>query len=273
MGMAHNAPYDNYRRTLGITDHAIERLREQLAGDTTATAALHRSDEDLGNMIDDAVVDGLQRNDFESVSDRGQAIKLVRLEKLPTAEKPYALVKENGTKDVGRGRMEFVVVTLYSEGMMQQRKASGRWRADDAVPTPVVHQKGGKMASAVKINAIGAKLRSALDLAEMKGTPVVPVTAAPAKKAPARAPAPPAAVPAVAALKPAGPPPDALAQRLVTYQCHGAAAIETAMYQAGELRQRLAELYDDASIDTTTIRVWREVKATAKVRVEFEIEE
>lgn len=44
-------------------------------------------------------------------------------------------------------------------------------------------------------------------------------------------------------------------------------------YQAGELKQRLVELHDDASIDHTTIQIWREVKAKARVTVEYDIEE
>jgi hypothetical protein len=293
MGQAYRAPFDNYRRTLGIGDHAILRLRERL-DKSSMVNAVHRTHEDLCNEVDAACIDAIQRGDYESFADnKHQQVRVVRLQALPTTESLYAIIKKNDQRNGRYGNFEHLVLTLYTEQMVKEKKAHGKWTdpdGDSGLPVAHVRQTGVISAnrSDTKINNLGAKLQSALDLASMVGQPL-----AVGAKAPLPAPAPPprtrVANAEVAPVKPAPPVPtppppppvaNATDMRLVTYRHiegedgyqhlgHG----QQVEYQAGELRQRLAELHADKTIDHSTIRIWREVKAKARVTVEYDIED
>lgn len=294
MAMARHAPHDQYTRALGITDHAIERLRQRL--DKTSMAnTTHRSDADLGNMIDQATVDAFHRSDYENEMDDGVPLRIARMVQLPTTEPLYALVKPNNAAEAARHKsMPFVVVTLYTKLMVDKARSSGRWAWGRGEGSTVVQNPGrldAKKTSQLveKLSGFGSKLQIALELAEMKGEPIVPV--APISRndlvknthraAAASTPAPPIPAAPAPAARPQAQPVAASATEmcLVTY-CHEDeddtrfnGQMQVAEFQRIELKQRLGELHSDKRIDKSTIRVWREMKATVRVRVEVDIDE
>lgn len=236
-------PPNNYTRRTGITLHAIERLRERLNGDVKA-----RSDEDLGNLIDHAVVAGMETGGATEIIDKGVPSRLVRLEVLPSPEPLYALVRRN---DKVGYEHELVVITLLTQAMVDAAKASGRWNDEKPKSSPM-----------------GDKLKTALQLAELRGQPVVvaPATKAVKREAPKPPPQPP---PPIATLRKA---PTASSEiYLVTWRHRTGTVLHTAEYQKAEINQRVDELLDDDHVDSKSIKIWREVKT--RVRVTLEVDE
>jgi hypothetical protein len=193
----------------------------------------------------------------------------------------YAIVKPNDAPDMARHKgMPFVVVTLYTKAMLDDAHAHGRWAWAKGDSTSTHVRRPGKLDSkktaqlVQKLTGFGSKLQVAMDLAKMKGEPIVPTAAAPPVTTRPTPPMPPTAPPAPAPTTPVA---DATASRMVTYfyaiRDRHPSNISVVEYQASELKQRLRELYEDKNIDHTTIRVWREVKAKVKVTVEYDIEE
>ena len=248
----------HYERKNGVTTHAIERLRDRLNGDVKA-----RSDEDLGNLIDHAVTTGIEIKAFTDIIDEGTNSMLVKLDVLPSPEPLFALVKPN---DRASYRHKLVVITLLTQEMVDAAIASGRWGGAKGKP----HNKDEKMTS------VGAKLKGALAMAEMRGKPM-----------------------AVAAVREPEPPVKKMeaqrgnharadeqranqrdAQRktveiyLVTWKRRERddsgwlVSQQSAEYPKSEINERVSELLDDVHVDAKSIRIWREVKTRVTVEVD-----
>jgi hypothetical protein len=233
-----------YERKTGVTAHAIERLRDRLNGDVKA-----RSDEDLGNLIDHAVVTGIEINAVIEILDEGVPSKLVKLDVLPSSEPLFALVKPN---DRVNYRHKLVVITLLTQEMVAVAVASGRWGNIDL-----------KKNEEKKMTNMGSKLKGALDMAEMRGKPVAvreapePATPQPPLKKTSKAPA-------------------TAETYLVTWKRRerdysgGLLVHESAEYPKGEINQRVSELLDSTHVEAKSIRIWREVKTRVKVEVDVD---
>jgi hypothetical protein len=240
----------HYERKTGITTHAIERLRDRLNGDVKA-----RSDEDLGNLIDHAVMTGIEIGAVTPIVDEGTPSQLVKLDTLPAPEPLYALVKPNERTNY---RHKLVVITLFSQEMVDAAIAAGRWGSSTKREEPK------------KMTNMGSKLKGALEMAEMRGKPV-----------------------AIAAVREGEPPVvkradqrDAQHQRerehktveiyLVTWKRRERddsgwlVSQQSAEYPKGEINQRMSELLDDTNVEAKSIRIWREVKTRVKVEVDVD---
>jgi len=122
MAMASRAPQPIYRRQRNVVPHAVMRLRERLRTSSVA----HRPDFDLGNLLDEAVSNGIATGKVEEVSDQGESVMIIDIADSfdgDTEDGLYAVVKENTY--AGSGHQEAVITLLTDEQVSRSR--NGRW--------------------------------------------------------------------------------------------------------------------------------------------------
>lgn len=123
MGKAGRAP-DNYRRRYYVSRHAVEQLRARWE---SQQGTLHRDDADLGNLVDWAAVSAVDAGRAELVNDArsgggaGETFTLVDARE-ELADDVYLVVRPN----LGGSPPE-AVVTIFTGGMVSQKRASGAW--------------------------------------------------------------------------------------------------------------------------------------------------
>jgi hypothetical protein len=130
MAMARLAPMDGYTRRYFVTVHVIERFRERLQA---GNELIHRDDQDLGNVIDVAVVEAVRAGKAETViDDKEDEARLVDLRQ-QLDDDLYALLKGNY-----RGHPPEAVVTLLTGHMVERDRRNQRMR-------PVIGSLGAKL--------------------------------------------------------------------------------------------------------------------------------
>lgn len=132
MGMGHKAPASIYNRRFLVTDHACDRFRTRLPVEEgkLGNGTQHRSNEDIGNLIDSLVYDGIYEKKVHHIWDDGEKAKLIDIRRPENANDLWALVKTN--KNPASQSAEVVVTLLYNE-MVEESLKSGKWGALTAV--------------------------------------------------------------------------------------------------------------------------------------------
>lgn len=130
MGMAHMAPMDTYNRKFYIAEHAVDRLRERWS---KSDQHRHRLNEDLGNLIDAALMSSVSacrvRKLYDSVT--CEDFRLADLSK-ELDDDLFAILKPNATKK--RNVPHEAVVTLVTGRMVDQSLAGHSWRDPSTSP-------------------------------------------------------------------------------------------------------------------------------------------
>lgn len=139
MGKAHKAPSSSYKRRFWVTEHAVDRMRTRLPNKESGNnETLHRSGEDIGNLIDHLVCDSISRGEVKCIIDNGESATLVDIKCPTTSNDLWALVKRNtNTAVLGSTLRPEAVVTLLYDDMVQYSLSSGKWDLCTKVPTAV----------------------------------------------------------------------------------------------------------------------------------------
>jgi hypothetical protein len=137
MGKAFKAPASQYVRRYVISKHAVQRLRERVV---EGHEMVHRSDGDLGNLLDAAVYEG---SPGESVVDSdGLPTSIIRL-RLPFVrdEVLFAVVKPN--QEPGDDRE--VVLSILTKEMEAANRSGGKWTGHATCPGAPMTSLGDKL--------------------------------------------------------------------------------------------------------------------------------
>jgi hypothetical protein len=121
MGKAHNAPMSAKGRRFAIADHALDRLRERVAG----TDLSYRDDEDLRHWLSQLcwerallpVDTGPGGGDNTSLVDLRDSL----------AGNVWAVIRPNVFRGA-RAPQTLAIVTLLTGEMVDENFATGRWR-------------------------------------------------------------------------------------------------------------------------------------------------
>ena len=114
MAQPKRAAHESYRRTFGITKHAIERLRERL---TQAGRIEHRPDWDLANLLDCAIGQAIGQGREDRVE--GESGTESRVDLTDAIGFPLVAVLKKG--DIGPNRR--VCVTVLDREMVERDRA------------------------------------------------------------------------------------------------------------------------------------------------------
>jgi hypothetical protein len=145
MGMARQAPMDNYKRTFYISIHVVDRMRGRIGDpnrENLQGSMIFRDEEDLKNRIDSAIKSALANDYYENISDRGAPAKLVKIEDWFRDGNPvYILLKKDNADP-----RKMAAVTAFTQEQVEENRQSHRWdfgqlavteRAKAIIPLPV----------------------------------------------------------------------------------------------------------------------------------------
>jgi len=247
MGMARQAPNDNYKRKYIVSPHAVSRLRERLHHNDVLT---HRDDRDLSNYLDAAI--SAAWPSMEEVMDEGTPAFLVDC-RGTLHQGLWAVLKADKS-----GSKQLVVVTLLTDFMVKKNKQTGQWSdggASDGNPAPTLHPPG-------QLGKLGDKLGE--QLLDVLASLPPPGSKPPPKAGPGSHPGwshkkdPNEALPEVS-----------VDTRLMSYLTVDNVR-HYVEYPKTEITRRIEELYVDARVVRESIRIWRPVPTRIQVTMSEE---
>ena len=138
MGMARNAPMDQYKWKHNMSTTALKAAREFLLEKKADLA--FREDEDIHNEIDRCVSEARDLGNFKNAFDRNEEALIVDLKDSNLFKGLTAVLHKS---DFRRIKREWSVITLVDKKDAEESWSSGRWHFKK--PSPVVTHLKDKM--------------------------------------------------------------------------------------------------------------------------------